>query len=279
MIKLVTNKEEIIDFALSFKNDGKYSDPMLSNDEQFKNNLFKSIEDPGSYRTFAVYDKDVMTGLFSFLTIRDEKYLEMLVGLSREKKAYIEMLEYICGEFPSYKADLVLNPRNELLENLLRERGAEFETEQIKMLFKGKPAAAESDSVVPYSERYREEYCAIHEDEGMYWTARKVIDAPEKFRIFLAIKDGKVAGYMDVTHKFEENEPFALFVSEDHRRMGLGRALLNKALQENYPKRMMLLVEKDNIPAINLYTSAGFTVDEYGGCLTAHYVVPPEKNA
>ncbi len=277
MIKLITNSDEIMDFALSFKDDRKYSDPMLSNDEQFKNNLLKSINEPDSYRTFAVYDNDVMTGLFSFLTIKEEKYLEMLVGLSRDKKAYVEMLEYICGEFPGYKADFVFNPRNDLLENLLRERGAEFETEQLKMLFKGKPTAAKNDSVVPYSERFREEYCAIHDDEGMYWTAQRVINAPEKFRIFLAIKDGKVVGYMDVTHKFEENEPFTLFVSENYRRMGLGRALLNKALEENYPKRMMLLVEKDNIPAINLYTSAGFTVDEYGGCLTAHYVIPEEK--
>jgi len=274
MIKLVTNQNEIIDFALSFKNDRKYSDPMLSNDEQFKSNLLKSIEDPESYRTFAVYDKDVMTGLFSFLTIKEEKYLEMLVGLSRERETYFEMMEYICEEFSGYKADFVFNPRNELLENLLRERGAEFETEQMKMLFKGKPAGCKDDRIVPYSERYHEEYRAIHEDEGMYWTAQKVIDTPEKFRIFLAIKDGNVVGYMDVTHKFEENEPFALFVSENYRRMGLGRALLNRALEENYPKRMMLLVEKDNTPAINLYSSAGFAVDEYGGCLTAHYVIP-----
>ncbi len=274
MIKLITNQEEIIEFALSFKNDKEYSDPMLSNDEQFKNNLLKSIDNPGSYCTFAVYDKDVMTGLFSFLTIKEEKYLEMLAGLSREKKAYVEMLEYIFGEFPGYKADFVFNPRNVLLESLLKERDAEFETEQIKMLFKGKPASVVNSCVVPYSERYREEYCAIHEDEGMYWTAQKVIDAPEKFHIFLSIKDGKVVGYMDVTHKYEENEPFSLFVSEKYRRMGLGRALLNKALEENYPKRMMLLVEKDNIPAINLYASSGFTVDEYGGCRTAHLVIP-----
>ncbi len=48
MIKLITNPNEIMDFALSFKNDRKYSDPMLSDDDQFKSNLLDKIKEPDS---------------------------------------------------------------------------------------------------------------------------------------------------------------------------------------------------------------------------------------
>ena len=40
---------------------------------------------------------------------------------------------------------------------------------------------------------------------------------------YVAVEDGKVVGYMDVTYTFKENEPFDLFVLEEYRRMGYGR--------------------------------------------------------
>ena len=85
----------------------------------------------------------------------------------------------------------------------------------------------------------------------MYWTGEKVVQAQDRFRTFLAIHDGKVVGYMDVTYIFKENEPFDLFVLEEYRRMGYGRKLLAKALERNAPNRMMLLVDIDNDPAIS----------------------------
>ena len=54
------------------------------------------------------------------------------------------------------------------------------------------------------------EYCVIH-GKDMYWTGEKIAAAPEKFRTFLAINQGRVVGYLDVTHCFEENEPYDIY--------------------------------------------------------------------
>ena len=101
------------------------------------------------------------------------------------------------------------------------------------------------------------EYCVIH-GKDMYWTGEKIAAAPEKFRTFLAINQGCVVGYLDVTHCFEENEPYDIYVLPEYRRKGYGRKLLAKALDCNQPRGMMLLVETDNTAAIRLYELMNF---------------------
>ena len=58
---------------------------------------------------------------------------------------------------------------------------------------------------------------------------------------------------------------------KEYRGKGYGRQLLAMALRENEPKDMMLLVDFDNVPAINLYESMGFVKKENGNLLTAYW--------
>ena len=58
-----------------------------------------------------------------------------------------------------------------------------------------------------------------------------------------------------------------------NRGKGYGRQLLAMALRENEPKDMMLLVDFDNVSAINLYESMGFVKKENGNLLTAYWHV------
>ena len=99
----------------------------------------------------------------------------------------------------------------------------------------------------------------------------KVVAATDRFRTLIAICNGKVVGYIDVTYTHKENEPFDLLVLKEYRRMGYGRKLLAKALEMNRPNGMMLLVEMDNEPAIRLYESMGFVQAQGENNLTAHW--------
>lgn len=116
----------------------------------------------------------------------------------------------------------------------------------------------DSSGIVPLSEPYREQYVALHSTDG-YWTGERIVNAPDVFNVFLAVEDGSVVGYIDVTRDNEENEPFDFLVREDRRRCGWGRKLLAKAIETNRPKGMMLIVDADNAPAIALYRSMGFS--------------------
>lgn len=271
MIRTIKSYDECRDFASSFQGDPNFSDPMLSDEEQVQCNLINAIDRTDRY-VLGVYQDATMIGLFTFLVLRDEQYIEMLVGLSRDKEAYLEVLRYLEQWYPGYIADFVFNPGNYLLKELLDLRNAEYEPEQQKMVLGTPVLGIDTTGVELLSEQYTEQYCAIH-NMDMYWTGEKVVQAQDHFRTFLAIHDGKVVGYMDVTYTFKENEPFDLLVLEEYRRMGYGRKLLAKSLEMNQPNGMMLLVDVDNEPAIRLYESMGFAKVHGQNNLTAHWTV------
>ena len=125
------------------------------------------------------------------------------------------------------------------------------------------------DEIKSLEEKYYDDYKDIHEKDT-YWTAEKVIDAKDRFNVYLALNEDNVIGYIDVTNCFEENEPYDLFVKEKYRNKGYGRKLLAKALYENKDKNMMLLVDVDNGAAINIYEKCGFVEISCSHYLTAH---------
>ncbi len=263
-------------FVEGFFGDPVFSDPMLTCDEQLQTNLLNALHKPETHRVFGIYRADRLVGLFAFLVLPQEHYAEMLMGLSRDLTAYREVLSYLEDNLPGYDVDFVFNPRNHLLRNLLSEEGAEFEAEEQKMVLGDSLPEFDTTGVELFSDRYAQQYFDIH-NRDMYWTGEKVAAAPERFRTFLAIEDGQVVGYMDVTYSFEENEPFDLFVLPDFRGKGYGRKLLTRAIQMNAPKGMMLLVEVDNEPAIRLYASVGFVKSDGPNYLTAHWKVDSSR--
>lgn len=270
MVKVLTSVQEHLDFVHEINRDPDFREPMLSSAEQMECNLLDAPNRPND-QILGVFENGGLTGLFVFLVLPDESYLEMLVGLSRRRTAYEEMLAYLKEHYPGWQADFVYNPQNYLLHGLLEQERAEFEPEVQKMVLKRDVPYESSHQIELYSEKYREGYRAIHDDDdGRYWTADKVIAAPDRFRILLAIEQGEVVGFIDITHKFEENEPFDVFVKEDHRRKGYAKAMLSKAIALNRPKALMLLVEKENAAAIGLYESMGFDKAEDGDNITAH---------
>jgi len=258
-------------FIENLQNDPEFSDPMLVTEEQMDLNLKKSISRPNRHALGVFCGKELI-GLFVFLIIQEEQYIEMLVGLSRVEQAYDEILQYLQDNYPGFQADFVFNPKNELLKSRLKEWEARFETELQKMTFTHKMPASATEGIEELSSKYREQYFSMH-TKDMYWTGEKVVSAPEKFRTLIALEGETVVGYMDVTHCYKENEPYDLVVKEEYRRRGYGRKLLAKALSMNEPKDMMLLVEIDNIPAMRLYESMGFEKVQNQNNLTAHWEI------
>ena len=63
---------------------------------------------------------------------------------------------------------------------------------------------------------------------------------------------------MDITHKYEENEPYDVFVKEEYRNMGIATDMLSYAIELDKNKRIMLLVDINNEKAIRLYEKLGF---------------------
>ncbi len=108
-----------------------------------------------------------------------------------------------------------------------------------------------------YSKRWKQEYIDIHVKET-YWTAEKVLSALDRFRVFLAIHQEQLVGYLDVTYAYKQNEPYSLIVLPEYQNLGYEQALLSKAIQMNGINTMMTLVDVNAKEEIRIYEEAGF---------------------
>lgn len=272
MIRDIAAPEKYLGFALELMDDPVFSEPMLSTEEQMEQHLRRAAENPDK-RVLGVFRADgAMSGLFVFLVLPEDRYLEMLVGLSREADAWEELAALLRESYPGWQADFVFNPKNPLVTALLERLGAAFFTEQQKMVLAGPAHAVDTAGIEPLSEAYRDQYLAMHTTD-VYWTGERIAAAPELFRVFLAVEEGAVVGYLDLTLGHEENEPVDLLVRKEARRRGWGRKLLAAAIEANRPAGMNLLVDTDNVPALRLYESMGFVPLERQNSRTATWMI------
>lgn len=271
MLRRLQSVDEYMDFVHEINGDPEFSDPMLGSLEQIQSHLLDAPGKP-SNRIWGVFEDDNMIGLFVFLVLEEETYIEMLVGLSRSLEAYDEMFSFLKETYTGYQADFVFNPHNHLLYKLLQREKAEFEKQQQKMVLQEPVPYQSGHQIELYGPEYREQYVSLHSEDG-YWTAQKVIDTQDRFRILLAIEQGEVVGYMDVTHTFEENEPYDMYVKEEYRGKGFEKAMLARAVALNQPKGMMLLAETDQNEEIAMYESLGFVRADGQDSVTAHVLL------
>lgn len=261
------------DYIKQINDDPDFSNPAFSdNDEVIA--AFQKADDKPNEHIFGVYDGDnELTGLFLFLISEEERYMELLVCLCREESAYRELFDYLQMNYPGFQADFVFNPENVLLKEILKEKDAYFDEEQQQMLLTDRPVFVDTSGIESLSEQYKEQYFAMH-DTDRYWTGEKVAEAEERFNVYLAVDDGTVVGYLDITKCFDENEPFDIVVMKQHRRKGWGRKLMAAAIEGNRPKKMRLHVDVGNRPAIHLYESLGFEKVKGKNSQTVNWIIP-----
>lgn len=181
----------------------------------------------------------------------------MLIGLSKEESAIQEMLTYIEDEYRDYQLDFVINPQHYLFRDLLQSKNAQFEEEQQWMVWEKEIESQYQYEIVLLTPEYEAQYIDKH-SKDTYWTAEKVMNAKDKFRVFLAVHEGKVIGYIDVTYCFDKNEPYAIWVDPEFQDKGYEQALLQAAIKMNKPNKMMTLVDVNNHVEIEMLKSIGF---------------------
>ena len=276
MIKYIKDLTPFMDFINDVNADLDCSEPMLSTEDQMEVNLKKSLNKPNDH-VLGVWEDGVFTGLFDFLVLEEERYIEMIVGLTRSQTAWEEIFAWLKRGYPGFQADFVFNPRNTRLRELLDQKGAEYEPEQEKLVLGEDLPVFDTTGIEPLNENYLDQYLAMHNTD-MYWTGDKVWEAKERFRTLLAVEDGAVLGYVDVTICFAENEVYDLWVKPEYRRRGWGRKLMARAIELNRPKGMMLLQDVGNYAANGLYRSVGFHIAEGANSVTATWMIPAENS-
>lgn len=256
MIKEIYSFDLYEEYIKGFSGDSVFADPHFEFDNA---NLYNSLGN--NRKAYIVSEGETVNGLFVWLILPNEKYIEMLIGLSKVESSIQEMLSFIEKEYKGYQLDFVINPQHNLFCNLLKSKNAKFDEEQQWMNLEKEIDNQYHYEIVLLSQEYEGQYIDKH-NKDTYWTAEKVIESKDKFRVFLAIYEEKVVGYIDVTYCYDKNEPFDIWVDKEFQNKGYEQALLQAAIKLNKPNKMMVLVDINNFGEIEMFKSIGFVFVE-----------------
>ena len=255
MLEEITSLDRCEAFINEVCSDTNYVDPHYLYDS---NNLYGAFKKKDQHVYANIYNGNI-DGIFVLLILPTEKYIEMIIDLSKSEHAYNELFKYLEKNYKGYRCDFVINPKNILLKNILTSKNAIFENEQQRMIARSTTNKEYTLDVQLYSKRWKQAYIDIHVKET-YWTAEKVLSALDRFRVFLAIHQEQLVGYLDVTYAYKQNEPYSLIVLPEYQNLGYEQALLSKAIQMNGMNTMMTLVDVNAKEEIRIYEEAGFEV-------------------
>lgn len=110
------------------------------------------------------------------------------------------------------------------------------------------------------------------------WTEQSVRDTFEQKQAFITVAedDSEVVGYCIIYYVMDEAEIARIAISEDVRRKGLGKGLLDytcKCCREKQIEKLLLDVRESNEGAIAFYKKHGFQTD---GIRKNFYEMPKE---
>ncbi len=267
MIKEIDSFDAYEGFIRDVSCNSVFADPHFAFDER---NLYDALNRDQDHRKAYIVTLDgSVAGLFVWLILPEERYAEMLVGLTKDEAAIRAMLAYIEEKCRGFQLGFVTNPENTRFSSVLRSKNAVFDTPQQWMIWKNE-MKPQQHKAVPVSSEYEPQYLAVHRKDT-YWTAEKVLAAKDTFRVFLAVHEGKVIGYIDVTFCHEKNEPYDLWVDDRFLHQGYEQALLQKAVKMNRPKTMVALANIDDPYEKEIFVSAGFVPMPGTNCVHASY--------
>lgn len=245
---------------------------MLATEAQQQKHLYEVPADPCAC-LLGSFAGETLTGLFVFLILEKDRYVQMLAGLTRSRKACAEALDFLTSRCAGYGADFVFNPRNAVLRALLKERGCIMDPEQLRLRWTREVPVSDLSGIFPLEEPHRARYCALH-SRGVYWTAERVLAAPERFHVLLALDGGETVGYLDLHCGETEHEIYDLFVAETHRRRGYGKKLLAQAVQISRSHGLIAVLDADSSAALALFSTQGFIPEPGGAMQTARWEIP-----
>jgi hypothetical protein len=237
--KMDSNINQIIDFIYE-KQKSKQTCYRLCPTEYeeisaFINRILDKNQYPDDFILVSYDDKNI-NAVACFSVEKDDKYFECIGGFFDCYADFSGILERLRTDYRDFMLDFVIRPENVLLEKWLRESGAIFdETEYCYRIEKhhfilNEPSNLRVTELDNKETDYIQQYFQIHNDNERYWTAARVLAAPDIFKIFALIENNKLVGYVDIACKSDPAEIYDLKIFNTDNNKMLCNYLLKTAL-------------------------------------------------
>lgn len=260
MIKIINSINEYYDFIKNIDKEENFCNPF-----SYDFNKYEQIANKNY--TFITLKNGDLTGVYAFLIIEEEKYIELLFSSSKDKDSYQEMLDNLLNKFEGYSFYFAYNPNNYLMNDLLKKYNAKFDKIQKQMIYKGKYDFIVSQNIFLLTNETFDDYKKIHRDEG-YWDSDKIINSQNHCAFILKYKEC-VIGHIDLYISEKLNMITDIYVQPNYRNKGYGKELLIQGILISKNKEFVLQVDIDNEIAIHLYKKIGFEFDKLNDTILA----------
>ena len=220
-------------------------------------------------------DGDDILGLLALLVEPEDKYLEFVGGVFAESNYRMvseEFFKYIRDKYKGYKLNAAYPEENVQAIGFMESIGAklmdfDYEYRINKDDFK---SLYEVDNIIYINKKYNEDFINLHNriNPDVYWTGEKLINALDKFDMFIALEDDTVIGSI-VTSKFNKEVDEIYFLSVENEDDHLEKALLNRGVSHafsNGTRELILMIGKEDAKLINICEEIGFIRSDT--CLT-----------
>lgn len=228
--------------------------------EELRDHLYQIINHHDDFGLIITNNINIQ-GFMTFCYDPKDKYIQALCGFFDNQESFFYAFDYLKDNYSSHQLDFVYPKENTLMINLLKSMKAKFAEPQIEFIVNKQNLIKQNNKhrIVEISEEYYSKYQAIHNDIDRYWTSDKVIRASHIMKIFIALDNNEVVGYVDITYGRELNEIYDLYVLEEYRQQGYGRALVQTALKAvlNDRNEVQIDCDESNEIAKSLYLSLG----------------------
>lgn len=234
--------------------------------ESILNQCERMIKHPNDELLISTDGNDIL-GVLALLVEPEDMYIEFVGGIFAEnsyKDVSEEFFKYIRGKYKGYHLDAAYPEENvqaiEFMESVGAElMGYDYEYRIKKDDFK---SLHKADDVIYIDEKYYKDFIKHHNtmNPDAYWTGEKLIDALDRFDIFIALEDGMVIGSI-VTSKFNKKADEIYFLSAEKENIHLKKTLLNKGISyafSNGTYELMLMIGRYDTKMIDVCEELGF---------------------
>lgn len=246
--------------------------------DSIRRDLISSLADEEN-KLIGVLEEDELMGVVDLDIDLEKKTIEMVGPFidHKEEEVWLEiamqLMHFIFENLGhSYKYRFFIHQENQIGKKLLEMLGAKFNEHEYALSLKRddvKIQTAYKEVVTVQAIQY-EEIIEMHDSiwPGVYYSGKDIIgQLDENHQLFIAKHAEEVEGYIFVENELEAGRGYIHFlaVKEPYRRGGIGRSLLNKALEwslsNNQITQISLCVEVENEKALNLYYNVGFKLE------------------
>jgi ribosomal protein S18 acetylase RimI-like enzyme len=215
-----------------------------------------------------IEDNEIL-GVLAVCVVPKEKYIEAVDGVyAKEKYQEIAMLffKHLKKKYDGFHFDAVYSQENKEAICFMESIGAncisiDLEMKLIKDDFESLKG---NKQILPLSYKYYESFRRLHDENHLdvYWTGDRLLAALDKFDVFIALEKDELVGSI-VTSTGGGKREGIYFIETDkrYRRQGYAKGLLGKSIDKAFlsgASELVIQVEIENSPAINLYKSFGF---------------------